>query len=678
MPQMFSLDEMRELALAFPDASSRAFPESDQEVRLVPSLSGDGFIRSDVLLQKLNEHIESDGHGRLPLSELATAFDISKEELSALVREPQAELLLSTDGQNVISKPEAERLQNDLKELVQGRVVYAAGVAIANNLALESIHKLIAMNRYGAKGEDEDGPRLALYPQTSDPREVRKSIIFSPPFLDGLVADAQAAAEAAQQSGVPESIPPDGVLPTAFLQLIVDRLGSDFRGRVAATEGTVEFIPISYLERLRDDKLDELVNGTTPFCSLQWFVDLMPEQYPDISSAERYVNSQHPRRIFIFFDTAVSKKWHDKAIGDLLHTLADKSIINISDPFQDLSPDAARSAAAKAHAEIIAIVRTDNECTVVSEGLFPYLIGMDLFLAIQDAFNARVRAHAEHLWSNSHQLPEAELTGGLGDLNTVLAPAAQELQLPPPLLPILVRCGCDGGAKAAFNETLTQLEAEADAALAAFWADRVAARFELHAVATTETAIADAKVRAQLLDLLRDYAAKELVPDAVARAEAKGLVRSARARRNVKKLLAVLKEPSSSAQIGEQGLAAVQASLQKFAAKMDVPPVADVQARKEAYVRDMVRDMQKDADAPRLFLKLMVALWAKRADGVVYATGKFAPKLLKLLSKGAGDGGLGEEQVARLEALKDAVKEGSAGDAEKAEMRKMAMEAWEV
>lgn len=81
-------------------------------------------------------------------------------------------------------------------------MVYAAGVAIANNLALESIHKLIAMNRYGAKGEDEDGPRLALYPQTSDPREVRKSIIFSPPFLDALVADAQAAAEAAQQSGV--------------------------------------------------------------------------------------------------------------------------------------------------------------------------------------------------------------------------------------------------------------------------------------------------------------------------------------------------------------------------------------------------------------------------------------------------------------------------------------------
>lgn len=301
---------------------------------------------------------------------------------------------------------------------------------------------------------------------------------------------------------------------------------------------------------------------------------------------------------------------------------------------------------------------------------------MNLFLTIQSAFKERVRAHVEHLWSHSHQLPDAELTSGLGDLPTILAPAMDELQLPPPLLPILLRCSCDGGAKAVFNATLARLEADADAALATFWLDRVAARFELHAAATTETAIPDAKVRPQLLDLLRDHVVKELVPDAATRAEAKGLVRSARARRNVKKLLTVLKEQSPTL-TGEQGLTVVRSSLQKFAAKMDVPSVADVPERKEAYVRDMVRDMQKDGDAPRLFLKLAVALWARRADGVVYATGKFAPKLVKLMAKGDG-GGPGEGQVARLEELKDAVKAGSAGDEEKAEMRKMAAEAWGV
>ncbi|KAL1640594.1 hypothetical protein SLS58_006789 [Diplodia intermedia] len=673
MPQMFSLDEMRELALAFPDAGSRAFSESDQEVRLLPSLSGDGFIRSDVLLQKLNEHIEAEGQGRLPLSQLATTFDIAKEELSALVRDPQAELLLSTDCQNVVSRAEAERLQEDLKELVQERVVYAAGVALANNLALESINKLIAMNRYGAKGEDEDGPRLALYPQTTDPREVRKSIIFSPPYLEGLVADAHAAFEDAQHSGVPESMPPDGVLPTAFLQLIVDRLGTGFHGRMSIGEGTVDFTPTSYLEQERDEKMDGLVDGTTSACALQWFVDLLPEQYPDISAAERYINTQHPGDILIFFDTAVSRAWHAKATDDLMETLSEKSFVNISDPFQDLSPDASHSAAAKAHAGILAAVRSEDEFSVVAEGTFPYLIRMDLFLAIQSAFKERVRAHAEHLWSNSHQLTDTELTSGLGDLPTILAPAMDELQLPPPLLPILLRCSCDGGARAVFNATLTRLEADADAGLAAFWLERVAARVELHAAATTETAIPDAKVRVQLLDLLREYVVKELVPDAASRAETKGLIRSARARRNVKKLLTVLKEQSPTLG-GEQGLAAVRSSLHKFAAKMDVPSVADVEERKEAYVRDMVRDMQKDGDAPRLFLKLVVALWAKRAGGVVYATGKFAPKLVKLMAKSEDEDGA--EQVARLEALKDAVKAGSAGDEEKAEMRRMAAEAW--
>ncbi|GME27880.1 Purine biosynthesis protein purh [Neofusicoccum parvum] len=670
---MFSLDEMRELALAFPNSSCRAFPSSEQEARLIPSLSGDGFVRSDIVLQSLHEIIES---GRLPLSHLAASFDIAKDELAALVRDPRSEFLLSTDLQNVLSKAESERLQNDLKELVEGRVVYAAGVAIANNLALESINKLISMNRYGAKGEDEDVPRLALYPQTSDPMEVRKAIIFSPSYLEGLVEDAQSAFNKAQESEVPESIPPDGVLPTPFLQLIVDRLGSSFEGRFIITEGTVDFTPKSCLERQRKEMLEGLVDGTVPSCSLQWLVDLMPEQYPDLSSAERYIHANHPEEVLIFFDTAVSKMWHDNATEALLQNLKDESLVNVSDPFQDLSADAARSAAAKAHADILATVREGEsgqggEWVTISEGLFPYLIRVDLFNTIQDTFTARIRDHANHLWTQSSTLPESELTL---DVPAVLAPAATSLSLPAPLLPILLRCSCDGGARSTFNATLTQLETDADAALAAFWRDRVALRFELYAAAAA--GVPDAKLRAALLDdLLPHYVALDLVPDAVQRAEAKGLVRSARAKRNVRKLVAALQERRPQ---GAGGADAVRASLAKFAGKLDVASLgeAEREERKEGFVRDMVRGMRKDADAPRLFLTLVVVLWARRAEGVVYATGKYAPKILKLLK---GDsGGLEEEVLARLETLKEMVKAGGVGGGEKEEMRKMAAEAWGV
>lgn len=672
MSGVFSLDEMRELALAFPRASTHAFPSAEQDIRLIPSFSGDGFLRSDVLLQQLNETIESEGAGRLPLSELAASFDISKDELAALVREPKAEVLLSTDGQNVISKAEADRLQENLKELVEGQVLYAAGVAIANNLALESIHKLISMNRYGAKGDDENVPRLALHPETSDSREIRKAIIFSPSYLEGLVEDARAVFQEAQEAEVTESIPQDGVLPTPFLQLILDRLGSGFDGRFSITDGTVDFAPTTYLENQREGQLAELVDGNMSSCSLQWLVDLLPEQYPDISSAERYIHSNFANEILIFFDTAVSKAWHDSVTQDLLQALESKSIVNVSDPFQDLSPSAAREAAAKAHADIISVVRQIRETTVISEGLFPYLIRVELFMAIQDSFSAAIAAHAEHLWTNSDKLPDSDLTAQL-DLPTLLAPAASALNLPAPVLPILLRCGCDGNAKPTFNATIARLEGEADAQLASFWQDRVVARFELHAAAAG--AVPDAKVRAQLFELLRDYVARDLVPDAVARAEAKNLVRSARARRNVRKLVAALGEPGVRQAADEQALAAARACLQKFAGKMDVPALSgEAKEKKGGFVRDMVRGMQKDGDAPRLFLTLVVVLWAGRAEGVVYATGKFAPKVVKLLK---AERGLDVEKVKRLEELKDLVKAGGVGDAEKEEMRKMAAEAWE-
>ncbi|KAH7057138.1 hypothetical protein B0J12DRAFT_737946 [Macrophomina phaseolina] len=677
MSGVFSFDEMRELALAFPNASAHAFPSTEQETRLIPSLSGDGFLRSDVLLQKLNEAIESEGEGRLPLSQLATSFDIAKDELAILVKEPNAELLLSTDMQNVVSKAEADRLQENLKELVEGQVLYAAGVAIANNLALESIYKLISMNRYGAKGDDENIPRLALHPETNDPREIRKAIIFSPSHLEDIVAEARAAFQEAQEAGVAESVPQDGVLPTPFLQLIVNRLGSSFDGRYNISEGTVDFTPTSCLQRQREEKLEGLIDGTIPSCSLQWFVDLMPEQYPDISSAERYIRTNHAEDILIFFDTAVSKTWHENVTQDLLKILEEKSLVNVSDPFQDLSPDAAREAAAKAHTDMLSTIRAIDESSIICEGFFPYLIHTNLFNRIQSTFTAAVRAHATHLWTHSSPTtPESDLpSASTLDLPTILSPAATTLSLPPPLLPILLRCSCDGNAKSTFTSTIATLELQSDAALATFWHDRVSSRFELYALGATS--IPDAKLRAALCDLLRDYVIRDLVPDAAQRAESKNLIRSARARRSVRKLGAALAEPGVTRTGGEQAVVAVRACLGRFAAKMDVPGVGaeEIAQRKEALVKEMVRGMQKDADAPRLFLTLVVVLWARRGEGVVYATGKFAPKVVRLLK---AEGVLAEAQLEKVEALKDLAKAGGVGDQEREEMRRLALEAWQV
>jgi hypothetical protein len=84
---------------------------------------------------------------------------------------------------------------------------------------------------------------------------------------------------------------------------------------------------------------------------------------------------------------------------------------------------------------------------------------------------------------------------------------------------------------------------------------------------------------------------------------------------------------------------------------------------------DMLRRLQKQkaSDGPVLFLMLVIVLFAKRYDGVVYATGKFAPKLLKQLK-----GNMTEEQYQTVEKWKEAAKTSSLTAEDRADMVRMA------
>jgi hypothetical protein len=83
---------------------------------------------------------------------------------------------------------------------------------------------------------------------------------------------------------------------------------------------------------------------------------------------------------------------------------------------------------------------------------------------------------------------------------------------------------------------------------------------------------------------------------------------------------------------------------------------------------DMARRMQKQkkSDGPLLFLTLVVFLFAKHNAGVVYATGKFAPKLLKQLKTV-----LDAEQYAQLEVWKEAAKAGTLSAEDRDAMKQM-------
>lgn len=212
-----------------------------------------------------------------------------------------------------------------------------------------------------------------------------------------------------------------------------------------------------------------------------------------------------------------------------------------------------------------------------------------------------------------------------------------------------------------FAAQLLQLEKQNEVEFAGFWTDRVTTRAAIYTEGLT--AIEDEKLQGQLSELLAQYVQKDFVPDAIAKATLQGLLLSRKTRKNIQKL-------ESALGTDNMDVSSLTASLDKFNKKQSIeaPSGATLEASKETMLSDMVRRMQKQkkSDGPLLFLTLVVFLFSKYNAGVVYATGKFAPKLLKQLKRV-----LKPEQHAQLEAWKEAAKAGTLTAQDRGDMQKM-------
>lgn len=212
-----------------------------------------------------------------------------------------------------------------------------------------------------------------------------------------------------------------------------------------------------------------------------------------------------------------------------------------------------------------------------------------------------------------------------------------------------------------FSAKLLELEQQNEAEFAKFWTDRVSTRTALYTEGLT--LVEDQKLQGQLAELLAQYVQKELVPDAVSKATSQGLVLSRKTRKNLQRL---------EVAVGADGMdvSTLVKSLDKFIKKQSIeaPASPDLDASKGSMLGDMARRMQKQkkSDGPLLFLTLIVFLFAKHNAGVIYATGKFAPKLLKQLKNV-----IEPEEYAQLEGWKEAAKAGTLSADDRDAMKRM-------
>lgn len=219
-------------------------------------------------------------------------------------------------------------------------------------------------------------------------------------------------------------------------------------------------------------------------------------------------------------------------------------------------------------------------------------------------------------------------------------------------------------AVTAFEKRIAQLQEENQDLFTSLWTSRVVLKSSIHNAGLE--ALPAGLLKDQLSELLSSYIFQDLIPNTIKRARTKGLIRTPNLSKQISKLeteIAPTKETRKSSP---------QETLSKFAKKISLEPpsIAQIATAKKQHLGDMVLTMSKDKDGPRLFLSLVIILCASKKDGIIHATGKFAPKLLKAVKEE-----LDEDLYKRVEEIKELVKLGEVDKAVRVEMRELAAKA---
>jgi hypothetical protein len=199
--------------------------------------------------------------------------------------------------------------------------------------------------------------------------------------------------------------------------------------------------------------------------------------------------------------------------------------------------------------------------------------------------------------------------------------------------------------------------------------DKLFARFRIHQ--TGLKVVEDPKLHKELSDFLVESTLNSTFPSAMKAVERIETPRSETLQKSIDSFAKNIEAFKSKKEKKDDPLKGLHRVLKAFAKSLSDawPDDSALSEKKASMLQEMVAKARDDHDGPRLFLTLVLTLLAKNSEGMVYATGKFAPRLLKQIQN------LDDAQLARLRKMKDDAKSGTLGDDDKNEMRKMIEEA---
>ncbi|KAF2803031.1 uncharacterized protein BDZ99DRAFT_576574 [Mytilinidion resinicola] len=653
MTTIFSPTDVQDLVRLFQPTAVLNSSEHDGRtppMSLLPSQSGKGFLVFTKVVQELERKLTEETK-RIDVSTISQELDVSDVIVLRILKESPSQALFSRDKRHILPDSEVRRMRQQLLDSTSRRLVIKSALSHDKDLSPEGIDALVA----GAGG----GLLQLENPQSGS---VHLTAVTYQSSVDNEIHTALQTSQTEAKSTRLLSEHFIGTPPLWYIFQRAEHMSTgdiNLRGRVEMTESAVAYQPETYLVSMQDHTLEQLRAGAISHSSMEQFVELLPELYNDVSSVRTYF--QTVLGDFGSFESkyAISQTWLEANRNNEVQKLVVDGYSYVASSIKENFPKELQAGILATETEgVISLIGEPPNATKVT-AVKQYLIRDDYLQELTECILNASREQAKTQWARLEQDAGQECSLVDSGIFEEFSKGAKTQDDVTVLKAVFEKN--EAQAKAVFAEQIATLESENETEFALFWSDRVLAR--LHVYRTSADAIVDPKLRGQLLELLQTHLVKELIPESLTRAQTRGLIRSKKTKKNTSKFTTAVRSASN--------LPAISSSLDKFAKKQGIDgPTPEVLAeKKSSQLKELIRGMKKDADGPRLFLTLVVVLLANRQAGIVYVTGKFAPKLMKLLKES-----MSGEEYEQLDKWKDAVKAGSLTAEDKAQMRALAAE----
>ncbi|KAF2436689.1 hypothetical protein EJ08DRAFT_157081 [Tothia fuscella] len=671
---IFDIEDIRQLVLTFPheNLSSSQTPKEDD---LVPLESGDGFIKYKALVAAYRKFLDGKS-GRVRVSDIAKHLDVTEWTVT-LVTEKDEDYMNTRRRDTVITIIEQQSLAKDLYKMASQSFIIAEKFVYSFGMSWQDLDKLVRLGK-----ESSTGRSLQLL---DAPEDIDKELTEEFPYIytlelmsnlrDDILRKVKASVEAARTVTWTES---DmlGLYPNAFRHIAESTVrtcgeGSSIQGSfdIDNRGDDIRFTPQSYLLRKANQRVKEVALGTLPFCDLKTLSQKLRALLPTVAAAKEYFETQSQDR------HGTPYKFHyisDYAIGDVsLNNTAKKCLETLgadrylsTKPYLSAFPDAIQNdVQALLVNQTSLLFRSLGGNTYDIEEHGPYIITCALISDLEFVAKRLTTEYVNHQWNELVDvLTVQEALADPKFLQVFYEESDVDLDLLSRLWANTDR-GIYLAAKTAYDDRLSQLRTDAAEQFTIQWKSRVVCKVQLYTQGLLS--LRDSPLKESLQELLYTYISQDLIPSNLDRAKAKSLIRSPLTSKNIKKLEEAIRSASKEKSSPLDALA-------KFTKKMNIESATEdelVTAKNEC-IRDIAQSMEKDKDGPRLFLGALTNLFASKHEGILYATGKYAPRLLKFL-KDDLEAGL----VAKLEEIKEAVKAGKVDDAMREHLRSIAKDA---